>query len=55
MLFRRRRKLMPLEDRGPLRVMFVNTCMPVGGAETLLVEVDPPAGPRAVLCPSCAA
>jgi len=30
---------MPLEDRGPLRVMFVITCMPVGGAETLLVEL----------------
>jgi glycosyltransferase involved in cell wall biosynthesis len=28
-----------LEDRGPLRVMFVITCMPVGGAETLLVEL----------------
>jgi len=34
-----RRKLTPLEDRGPLRVMFVITCMPVGGAETLLVEL----------------
>jgi glycosyltransferase involved in cell wall biosynthesis len=30
---------MPLEDRGPLRVMFVITCMPVGGAERLLVEL----------------
>ncbi len=30
---------MPLDDRGPLRVMFVITCMPVGGAETLLVEL----------------
>jgi glycosyltransferase involved in cell wall biosynthesis len=28
-----------LEDRGPLRVMFVVTSMPVGGAETLLVEL----------------
>jgi glycosyltransferase involved in cell wall biosynthesis len=28
-----------LDDRGPLRVMFVITCMPVGGAETLLVEL----------------
>ena len=31
--------LIPLEDRGPLRVMFVITCMPVGGAETLLVDL----------------
>ncbi len=33
---------MPLqawEDRGPLRVMFVTTSMPVGGAETLLVNL----------------
>ena len=30
---------MPLVDRGPLRVMFVITSMPVGGAETLLVEL----------------
>ncbi|MCS7306650.1 MAG: glycosyltransferase [Thermoguttaceae bacterium] len=37
-LFWRRRPL-PLEDRGPLRVLFVITCMPVGGAETLLVEL----------------
>lgn len=29
----------PLEDRGPLRVMFVLTSMPVGGAETLLVNL----------------
>jgi len=35
----RRRNLMPLADRGPLRVMFVITSMPVGGAETLLVEL----------------
>lgn len=35
----RRRQYRPLEDRGPLRVMFVITCMPVGGAETLLVEL----------------
>jgi glycosyltransferase involved in cell wall biosynthesis len=33
------RRLTPLEDRGPMRVMFVITCMPVGGAETLLVEL----------------
>jgi len=30
---------MPLADRGPLRVMFVITSMPVGGAEMLLVEL----------------
>jgi glycosyltransferase involved in cell wall biosynthesis len=34
------RKTLPLpEDRDPLRVMFVITCMPVGGAETLLVNL----------------
>ena len=33
------RQLLPLADRGPLRVMFVITSMPVGGAETLLVEL----------------
>ena len=30
------RDLRPLEDRGPLNVMFLLTSMPVGGAETLL-------------------
>jgi glycosyltransferase involved in cell wall biosynthesis len=30
---------LPLADRGPLRVMFVITSMPVGGAETLLVNL----------------
>ena len=35
----RRLPLVPLEDRGPLRVMFVLTSMPVGGAETLLAEL----------------
>lgn len=35
----RRRQLVPLADRGPLRVMFVITSMPVGGAETLLVNL----------------
>jgi glycosyltransferase involved in cell wall biosynthesis len=34
-----RSKLTPLADRGPLRVMFVLTSMPVGGAETLLVNL----------------
>ena len=38
-LFHRRRPLVSLDDRGPLRVMFVITSMPVGGAETLLVEL----------------
>lgn len=38
-MFFRRRKLLPLADRGPLRVMFVITSMPVGGAETLLVNL----------------
>jgi hypothetical protein len=33
------RKLIPLEDRGPLRVMFLITSMPVGGAETLLANL----------------
>jgi len=34
-----KRRLTPLADRGPLRVMFVITSMPVGGAETLLVNL----------------
>jgi glycosyltransferase involved in cell wall biosynthesis len=34
-----REALADLPDRGPLRVMFVVTSMPVGGAETLLVEL----------------
>ena len=38
-MFRRRRRPIPADDRGPLRVMFVITSMPVGGAETLLVEL----------------
>ena len=38
-MFRKSRIIQPLEDRGPLRVMFVITCMPVGGAETLLVDL----------------
>lgn len=33
------RRLVPLADRGPLGVIFVITSMPVGGAETLLVEL----------------
>ena len=35
----RRKVLIDLADRGPLRVMFIVTSMPVGGAETLLVEL----------------
>ncbi|MBN1396051.1 MAG: glycosyltransferase [Pirellulales bacterium] len=38
-MFFRRRKLMPLADRGPLHVMFVATSLPIGGAETLLVDL----------------
>jgi glycosyltransferase involved in cell wall biosynthesis len=38
-MFGRRRRFPPLADRGPLRVMFVITSMPVGGAETLLVNL----------------
>jgi len=38
-MFFRRRKLQALEERGPLKVMFVITSMPVGGAETLLVNL----------------
>ena len=38
-MFHHRRRLISLEDRGPLRVMFVLTSMPVGGAETLLAEL----------------
>lgn len=34
-----KRRLIHPSDRGPLRVMFVITCMPVGGAETLLVNL----------------
>jgi glycosyltransferase involved in cell wall biosynthesis len=32
-------KRLPLAERGPLRVMFLTTSMPVGGAETLLVNL----------------
>ncbi|MBI1247755.1 glycosyltransferase [bacterium] len=34
-----RRKITPIENRGPLRIMFLVTSMPVGGAETLLVNL----------------
>jgi glycosyltransferase involved in cell wall biosynthesis len=39
MFRRRQQKPVPLDDRGPLRVMFMVTSMPVGGAETLLVNL----------------
>ena len=38
-MFLQRKRLADIQDRGPLRVMFVITSMPVGGAETLLVEL----------------
>ncbi len=38
-MFSHRKQLIDLEDRGPMHVMFVITSMPVGGAETLLVEL----------------
>ncbi|MGW8256682.1 MAG: glycosyltransferase, partial [Thermoguttaceae bacterium] len=34
-----RHKIIALPDRGPLRVMFIITSMPVGGMETILVEL----------------
>lgn len=34
-----KRKNIPLENRGPLNVLFMITSMPVGGAETLLVNL----------------
>jgi len=37
--FRPNRARIPLDDHGPLRTLFVITSMPVGGAETLLVEL----------------
>jgi len=37
--FFRRVRYPALGQRGPLRVMFIITCMPVGGAERLLVEI----------------
>lgn len=40
LISRKRRPPLQLPaDRGPLRIMFVITCMPVGGAETLLVNL----------------
>ncbi len=39
MLNPKRQSPTPLADRGPLRVMFLNTSLVVGGAETLLVDL----------------
>ena len=39
MMIRRSKPLIPLAQREPLRVMFLLTSMPVGGAETLLVNL----------------
>jgi glycosyltransferase involved in cell wall biosynthesis len=36
---RQRRNMVALDDRGPLRVMFLATWLPVGGAETLLLNL----------------
>ncbi len=38
MLFKKKR-FRPSDDRGPLRVMFVITSMPIGGMETLLAQI----------------
>lgn len=38
-MFRRRRQNRPLGDRGPLKVLFTITSMPVGGAEVLLANL----------------
>lgn len=38
-MLNKERTLIPRLDRGPLRTMFVITSMPVGGAETLLVNL----------------
>jgi len=38
-MLRRHKSLPPLDDRDPMRVMFVITSMPVGGAEMLTAEI----------------
>lgn len=38
-MWRNDRSRVPLDDRGPLRVLFAITSMPVGGAETLLANL----------------
>ena len=38
-MWKQSNRRLPLADRGPLRVMFVITSMPIGGAETLLVNL----------------
>lgn len=48
-----KRKLIPLSDRGPLRVMFVITSMPVGGAEMLLVNLIRGLDPERYLTEVC--
>jgi glycosyltransferase involved in cell wall biosynthesis len=47
------RRLMPLADRGPLRVLFAITSMPVGGAETLLVNLCRRFNPERVVPEVC--
>jgi len=47
------RKLPPLEDRGPLRAMFLVTSLPVGGAETLLLNLVERLDPMRVLPEIC--
>ncbi len=46
-------KLTPLEDRGPLRAMFLVTSLPVGGAETLLLSLVERLDPARVLPEIC--
>jgi len=38
-MLQRYRDLRPIEERDPLRIMFLPTSMPIGGAEKLLVEL----------------
>lgn len=45
--------LTPLEDRGPLRAMFLVTSLPVGGAETLLLNLVERLDPARVLPEIC--
>jgi glycosyltransferase involved in cell wall biosynthesis len=49
----KKKPLVPLADRGPLRVMFVITSMPVGGAETLLANLCRRLDPECVLPELC--
>ena len=52
-MLRRPRKHTQLTDRGPLRALFVITSMPVGGAETLLVNLAQRFDPDLVLPEIC--